>query len=180
MQTRRGFLGTLLASIAATTIDPSKLLWTPPADLVLPPLHPHALVTLQHITTEMLRQIEEICGVNYEQVHADKVRNAGLTDQFSIGLCCPTEVGIIGLEERIVTPAARALANELRHRKVRRCGELPLPGPETGVLESQRVTSTRSGLSLRGLCWYDDRGARTSGPMLSTGPMLRFDILTGK
>lgn len=163
---RRGFLGTLLASLAATTIDPASLLWRPPSvSEGLSALQPEALVSLQAITRQMHREILRHWQ-GRDVVSGRLVGQDGLTRQLYVMAEMPSVVDQYGVDcERFVKPAALALAQRLQEARATRTGTLPLnlPGAQSAAVAS-------ADLSVRGICQWD---------MEYDKHLLRFDVVCG-
>lgn len=171
---RRGFLGTLLASVGALAIDPSTLLWRPAdAALALPDVAPGALLTLNQITVEILRRVAK--GLDLRAPlplmldarigHAVSPNPSHiLNHQWGVEFHAPVTVPSAGLDaQRYLDPIAAQFIQRLQG--VRACGELPvaIPGAYTA-----RVSDPRTGLSVRGVQTYQI-GTDTE--------RIRFDVL---
>ncbi len=165
---RRGFLGTLLASIAGTAFAeaPGKLLWAPAESVALPPVAAEALLTLDAITMEMARLLAT--HVNLPIVSAKeglRIGEHGMTKQIGIDMMTPGSVIAAGLDsKRYIEPAAYAMAQKVKHEGWQTFGELLLP---SSVDHAYRVTSTRDGVSVRGILDYRPWN----------GNVLRFDVI---
>ena len=165
---RRGFIGRLLASTAGLIIAPEALLWRPDAKAVaLPAVSAGALLTLQQITNEMhYAMLSRLNGLPLELRDGRKKGEAWLTRQIYIDMLPPLNMDRYGLDaKRHIEPAAEALANELRFRGARVCGEAPLP---RGY--DQACVVRGDGLALRSIMDYDFMMDQT---------LLRFDVLFG-
>jgi len=162
---RRGFLGTLLASVGALTIDPATLLWQPPESTDgLPVLEAGAMVDLDAITKAMAEEVERLWQARVVRPFS-KLGQGDLTRQVYITMLPPDKVDRYGLDrQRYVLPAASAMADYLRHYRASQCGVLDHPpGAESVVVR-------REGLSLRGVRYYD---------LYTDQRLLRFDIVYG-
>ncbi len=178
MMDRRGFLGTLLASVGVLAIDPSKFLWQPEATAVAV-IDPGAILTLERITHEMLVRIVNTLQVRVPfDFQSEGKRLLGraiyphpsliLNQQYSIGMAVPDTLDRFGLDsQRFIVPAANALST--RVRGLRACGALSIPTGMASCIASDPV----SGLSLRGLFAPEF----VSG---FRGDQLRFDMLVAQ
>lgn len=173
---RRGFLGTLFASVAASTIPADAFLGRPAAPRDYhPSADPQAL-------RDMTKEVAKLLG-QYWHPHvltpAGQIGEDGLLHQFHVTLTgLPLEVHRRELHERYIMPIAVNLAyrlngNELLgeraspHALCTRCGTLPhdLRGVMTAV-----VTQRSRHLSVRGAIQYNIQ--------TDTYPV-RFDVLAG-
>jgi hypothetical protein len=168
---RRRFVGTLLAALGATTIDPKALLWSPLPEATTV-VDSGAILTLNQITMQMLKEIVRITGysVPFEPSAAKvghSIRGAIANRQFNVGMIAPEQVDRYGLDyERYIKPLARAFAVRLKNLKG--CGELALPDI---AVRSCVVRDHESGLALRGIQHY----------VLEDGlDQLRFDMLVAQ
>jgi len=171
---RRGFLGTLLASIAGTAFAkaPGKLLWAPAEDLALPAVSAQALLTLDMITMEAARRLANLVSLpvlKSDDGEGFSLGERGMSRQLSVDMTTPDEVFKDGLDpERYLDPAVYQLAQRIRHEKWRGYGELPLP---MAIEHASRVTDPKGGVSVRGLMQYDLH--RFDGPAY----VLRLDVM---
>ena len=149
--TRRGFIGALLASIAGTAFVRADLLWKPAALAGLPTVEPAALLTLDAITMEFARQIEDRLRLPVE--HSEfglKIGDGGMRQQFGVDMIVPQDLAENGLDTlRYIVPAAAVLANNVRHAGWTRFGELALPA----LVSTSRCTSDE--VSVRGVLFYE-------------------------
>jgi len=149
MMDRRGFLGTLLASVGALTIDPATLLWQPPAvSDGHPLLKPDAMVGLAAMTQQIHREI--LTQWQGTVVQKRRIGEDGLTRQFYVTAEMPTEVDHNGLDyERWVRPVGLLLARRLREINAKRTGVLPID-----LHGAQVAVAMTPELSVRGICQY--------------------------
>lgn len=171
---RRGFLGTMLACLGATAIDPKALLWspTPEASAIVVP---DAILTLNQITMQMLREIVNLTGSHGLPMLVEPskigygVSGHVLNHQYSVGMEIAPEIDRFGLDAaRFIKPAATAMAQRIGRPKA--SGSLPLPN---GVVRACVVRDPVSGLSLRGLQQYVEDWQSDDGGYHK----LRFDML---
>jgi hypothetical protein len=149
--TRRGFIGALLASIAGTAFLHKDLLWLPAPLPDLPTVAPGALLTLDAITMEVARQIEDRLRLPVE--HSEfglKVGDQGMRQQFGVNMIVPHDLEEAGLDAgRYIVPVATALAAKIRDAGWNRFGELALPS----LVSMSRCTSAE--VSVRGCLYYE-------------------------
>ena len=168
---RRGFLGTLLASVGALTLDPSKLLWMPaPAELGLPALENSALLTLDQMTREICRGLSlEIQG---KLVDKDRIGPL-LQHQYHVSMENVGDLDHHGFDrERYLAPIVAALMLPLKATNANRFGLLSLP---SGVDRASTATNPDTGVSVRGISHVHldmDSGIIRN--------IVRFDVLCGK
>ena len=174
---RRGFLGTMLALLGTTAIDPKSLLWTPDVRAV-EILEPSALVTLDHITKALVEEIARLRGtvvpldVNVLRVGDTCASGYTLTDHYSIDMAtAPQQIDRYGLDyERYIKPIAQALHR--RTSAMKACASLELPST---VDYASMVRHPKSGVAVRGISHvhYD--------PVTDdTRHILRFDMLVAQ
>lgn len=166
---RRSFIGTLMAGLGALALKPPPgLLWEPTTEAVEVAAS-GAFLTLNQITTEMLRQITEQLQVTVPfREEASLLGHSVypqpslvLNHQYNVGMVAPNEIDRYGLDvERYIRPAAMALSE--RVRGVKGCGRLELP---RGAEQACVMTHRESGLSIRGIRMFEGL------------PNLRFDML---
>lgn len=167
MLSRRGFLGTLMASIVGTAFVPSELLWVPAPVTALPVLTPAALVTLQAITREAAVRLARRIALPVQRGPA-RLGFDGLTAQFGVDMQLPGTLEQWGVDaQRYIEPAMAAMANHVQHARWTRYGELTLP-----KAFEQTCVVTADGVSVRGVMAYDHM--REAGVWL-----LRLDAIGG-
>jgi hypothetical protein len=175
MQTRRSFLGTLMASIVGTAFVPSELLWVPSPEKGLPIVSPDAFLTLEAITREAARRLAQrialpvttaVRGDQLGDVQGHRIGDAGMTGQYGVDLgVLPSELAEHGLSaERYIAPAVACLAEAIKRQGWDKFGELALPM----ACDSARVTV--DGVSVRGIMAYDTYSDQT---------LLRLDVIGG-
>lgn len=191
---RRGFIGTLMASLGALALKPpSSLLWAPTAEETAVVLAPGALVDLDRITLEVLRKLLarlELQDTNLrdDALHISAAENyierlgstinvsrtpLILNQQWSVGLAdIPRSLDHHGLDPAIVDRTVEAFVRAIhRHGPVLGAGQLPLP-PD---IEHAFRATDRNGLSVRGLhaiVFNFDTG--------DVDHLVRFDVLVAQ
>lgn len=173
---RRGFLGTLLATLGATAIDPNALLWAPRPDAI-DVLDADALVTLTQITKAILHEITirraDTALLRVQPTLVGHVSERGHTfnHQYHVSMAAPpSELDHHGLDhERYV----KRIASALNHRigQIEACGTLEHPRGDT-IIQCATAFNEASGLSLRGLAcegFHPDTSEWTQ--------WLRFDMI---
>src|SRR5205809_6955690 len=94
---RRGFLGTLFASVAALTIDPKGLVWYPAEQIALPPVAEGALITLPAITNALGLRLLDLWHPQ-RLTDSRRIGDAGVTRQVNIGMAVPEDMDQFGLQ----------------------------------------------------------------------------------
>ncbi len=174
---RRGFIGTLLAAIGVTAIDPKALLWRPSPEAI-EIIEPSAILTLNQMTFRMLKEIVNTLGVSVASDFAgdkkigQRIHGVELNHQYNVGMeMLPETVDRYGLDhERYIKPAAASLVKRLNG--VKGCGALPIP---SGVIRGCVAHDPRSGFALRGLMQYQMKYDYTEEI-----PIFRFDMLVAQ
>lgn len=163
---RRKFLGLLMAAAPAAVIPQS--LWTPAPIPQLPPLQTGAVTDLAAIVRETMRQIYNQLGSAKFAYAPGVLGSGGLVHQFGVDLPTPEKIDDTGLSiEKYIAPIAAIMVDEIRKHGFTKMGQLPLP---RGVDRAEVSYDRRSGLSVRGICFYDpDHGAQ----------VLRIDMIGG-
>ena len=165
---RRGFIGRLLASTAGLIIAPEALLWRPGVDSAsLPLVYPGATLTLRQIVMEMhAAMMDRLDGLPLSHADGHRIGENGVTQQAHIDMLAPPrEVDRYGLDvDRYIKPAADLLADHLRQKGARMCGEFPLPHL------GNAYSASGGGLCVRGITNYD---------AWSDNILLWFDVLFG-
>lgn len=170
---RRGFIGTLLASVAGLALDPKTLLWRPTVDAPL--AAPEALLTLNQITMALARELAPLVGTG-RLVTGHVIGHRGCEHQLSIHMRVPETMDTEGLPPMVVKDVARTLLDQIRQHDVRRFGQLRIPDPLAWYGHGTVVASRKHGFAIRGLYqpvfFPPDVGSDPE-------PILRFDVLGG-
>lgn len=176
---RRAFIGTLLAGVAGTIFADKTILWAPvPENVTAPVVASDALLTLDQITREALRQLVRqtnlpriLTVVPYGKL-GEQHEGIALTQQYNVDFKPPDDVDLNGLDpERYITPVSMLLAERLNKLpKLKGSGLLELPQ----AYHSSLVVDNASGLAMRGIMgsFFDEELGRWQ-------PRLRFDVLVG-
>ena len=174
MMNRRGFIGTLFASIGALTVDPGTWLWQPSVQPALPPLTPGALVTLPVIARQLQRELGQLWQPT-RLCQAGRIGDDVLTGQINVAMALPQDLDQHGLDvEHYIRPAARTLAERLQRHRAQVCGCLPINIP---TVQSWRVTDASTNVSLRVIQQYVLPNQWTPDGL--EGDLLRVDVLYG-
>jgi hypothetical protein len=168
---RRGFLGTMLASVGALTIDPATLLWKPTPELA--PVVPTSILTLEQMTRYVAERLSE--GFHGEHVSGHLIGQEGLTHQFTVHFPPPKTIGQEGLAPAYLDPSVLALDQKLRAIRPTRFGCLPWLMRDD--LDCHVVMLAASGLSVRGIRGVVPNFHDDNAPLFEE--LIRFDVLVG-
>lgn len=164
---RRAFVGSLLATLGSLTFANNDLLWLPTQSAV-EVAKPEAILSLTHLTKAVVRGVSQ--HVSGHLVDGSKIGELGLTQQSSVLMYLPEEIGPHGLDrDRYVTPTVEALADAVKKHRSNVFGEIQFP--IAPGIQLARVTNRASGVSIRAVMQYQ---------METDSHALRLDILHGK
>jgi hypothetical protein len=173
---RRGFLaafGSATLALAGSNYMPSAWLWNPSPEV---PVMPSPAFTLDWFMYDFLKEFERQLPYFTSAAEGAKIGEDRLTDQINIAVAIEPWLYKDATDprqavfERIVKPAACAMAQTAVQNRMQRFGKLPLP---LGVEQATTVTSNRSGISvraIRGFYW---------DPMSDPLHNIRLDIVGG-
>ena len=196
---RRTFLSVLASGVVGVSLCDVE--WIPTPIQSTQPVPTGLLTGLDQITAAVAREVGRVLDWRGEFVQGDySLGMAGMTDQFCVDVGLDEREWAAGVRhDRIIVPAAHAIAQRVRDHGLHRFGALPIPG---GACEGLVATDEQTGVTVRGLRAfsvgrtyvrpiyreahedgpYDDDDLEVIGEELVDEPpgwITRFDILGG-
>lgn len=150
MNRRRVFLQVLSSGVVGLSLCDVE--WIPTPITSTQPLSTGLLTGLDQITAAIAREVGRVLDLRGEFVPGDYALGmAGMTDQFAVNVVIAADEWTRSVQQdRIIVPAAYALAERVRDRGLNRFGALPLP-PFGSVADALVATDEQTGVTVRGL-----------------------------